>query len=776
MMSIISTYGFYYPAPFFASLHLITLTLFNLLLKLHSDSSSCAYQKVMPLWPICCLEYSTARSKSTSRNSSIPIQKDLHSLLILIQYSQINDLHSLPYFFSRELSDDALMHLIDALCKLSWEAMEISYSNREPSLFAVAKLLETSLVNLNRRKILWVPVTDHLLKVCQHPQVKMREWGAEALTCLVKNVLTLKDLERNEKKLYLASLQSASSINHADIRQKQLDCVIQILQGSGESIGEGWPQILDIIGAINDSQNENLIRIAFQSLQLIIKDFLSSIPTLYLVLVVDTVAKFGSQTQEMNVALTAVSSLWDTADFLFQNRRTIEENLDDRNVPSGDDNKDPNSVLPAYDCLWMSLFAKLGDLCTDSRPSLRKSASQTLFATLTTHGEILDTRLWSAVLWQVLFPLLERVRLSTDSASDEKLVETSKFMGVNNMSTSGSSGSILLHHSRNTAHKQWSETQVLTLCGVIRIFCLKRDQFLSSIDHFERAWISLLSYIESSAQSKNIEVSLAALRGFKDVLCVSSPPSSHSLITPDQSSHDNHFNLPSSSKINCSIPSSHKKLWSTAWKVWSSIGMHHMSLILSEAGNGEAHSTTNHKISKDDSNSSPGNPPSQAFLSSLIRIFPFIFSPIKESFGTDDFKKLFMIFEKCLSAPIDTATQTFMISTSSTLSGPQDSNSHTIPLSPLQEAIIFVMETLQSDLLANLSLSESRNYVEKLLPTLINQFLLFSNYACFSLAQKSFNHSQNGKSIAMVRLSPASNFFECIIFEEIYSLTFYLEL
>ena len=36
---------------------------------------------------------------------------------------------------------------------------------QEPSLFAVAKLLETGLVNLSRFEVLWKPVTAHLLEV-----------------------------------------------------------------------------------------------------------------------------------------------------------------------------------------------------------------------------------------------------------------------------------------------------------------------------------------------------------------------------------------------------------------------------------------------------------------------------------------------------------------------------------------------------------------------------------------------------------------------------------
>jgi hypothetical protein len=65
----------------------------------------------------------------------------------------------------------------------------IQYLTQEPSLFAVAKLLETGLVNLNRVEVLWRPVTNHLLEVSSHPLNRMREWGIEAITTLVRSAI-----------------------------------------------------------------------------------------------------------------------------------------------------------------------------------------------------------------------------------------------------------------------------------------------------------------------------------------------------------------------------------------------------------------------------------------------------------------------------------------------------------------------------------------------------------------------------------------------------------
>lgn len=61
---------------------------------------------------------------------------------------------------------------------------------------------------------------------------------------------------------------------------------------------------------------------------------------------------------------------------------------------------------------------------------------------------------------QVLFHLLDCVRTASTTADKEKI--------------ESGGGNILIHHSRDTAEKQWAETWVLTLAGVARIFNTRR--------------------------------------------------------------------------------------------------------------------------------------------------------------------------------------------------------------------------------------------------------------------------------------------------------------
>ena len=87
---------------------------------------------------------------------------------------------------------------------------------------------------------------------------------------------------------------------------------------------------------------------------------------------------------------------WNISDNFFQNRQRIKAELD----KAPPDSKQQDS-LPPFDALWMCLFQRLGDLCVDSRPAVRKSAGQTLFSTVSAHGALLQQDTWRVVLWKV---------------------------------------------------------------------------------------------------------------------------------------------------------------------------------------------------------------------------------------------------------------------------------------------------------------------------------------------------------------------------------------
>ncbi|XP_030678174.1 protein MON2 homolog isoform X10 [Nomascus leucogenys] len=655
----------------------------------------------------------------------------------------ISNILSRLFESSQYLDDVSLHHLINALCSLSLEAMDMAYgNNKEPSLFAVAKLLETGLVNMHRIEILWRPLTGHLLeKVCQHPNSRMREWGAEALTSLIKAGLTFNHdppLSQNQRLqlLLLNPLKEMSNINHPDIRLKQLECVLQILQSQGDSLGPGWPLVLGVMGAIRNDQGESLIRTAFQCLQLVVTDFLPTMPCTCLQIVVDVAGSFGLHNQELNISLTSIGLLWNISDYFFQRGETIEKELNKEEAAQQKQAEEKGVVLnrpfhpaPPFDCLWLCLYAKLGELCVDPRPAVRKSAGQTLFSTIGAHGTLLQHSTWHTVIWKVLFHLLDRVRESSTTADKEKI--------------ESGGGNILIHHSRDTAEKQWAETWVLTLAGVARIFNTRR-YLLQPLGDFSRAWDVLLDHIQSAALSKNNEVSLAALKSFQEILQIVSPVRDSEkpetppvvnvpvpvLIGPISGMSRPFVRTDSIGERLGRYSSSEPpivtdeledlNLWWAAWNTWYRIGSE----------------STKPPITFDKLTFIP----SQPFLTALIQIFPALYQHIKTGFNMDDLQKLGVILHSAISVPISSDASPFIL----------PSYTEAV-LTSLQEAVLTALDVLQK------AICVGPENMQIMYPAIFDQLLAFVEFSCKppQYGQLETKHIANAKYNQIQLFAPA---------------------
>lgn len=168
--------------------------------------------------------------------------------------------------------------------------------------------------------------------------------------------------------------------------------------------------------------SEALVRRGFQALQLVISDYLPALPTSEVPLCIVVATKFALQQVDINISLTAVGLLWSVGDHLFHSQGAMP--VDGHKacskmapLPSDIVANIPNVAVPPIlypflksvqspspqlaNRLWLLLFASLSDLCADPRAAVRKSASQTLFSTVTAHGTLLEDRSWGVVLWMV---------------------------------------------------------------------------------------------------------------------------------------------------------------------------------------------------------------------------------------------------------------------------------------------------------------------------------------------------------------------------------------
>ncbi|KAI8376178.1 uncharacterized protein BYT42DRAFT_573702 [Radiomyces spectabilis] len=413
-----------------------------------------------------------------------------------------------------------------------------------------------------------------------------------------------------------------------------------------------------------------LIKVAFASLQLICTDFLSLLSPDCLRQCIATLGSFGMQSEDLNISLTAVGLLWNLADFIQTQRLEVVKNAEselmsgetakgedeiakeDMNVDQPIENEQSRKV---YNILWMILLLQLSHTCTDWRPEVRNGANQTLFRTIMMNGNMLSEELWNACLWQVLFPLLDAVKMSSIRAS--RMMLSARSAGSSPPMERDSSG-FMLHHSRDTAEKQWDETKVLVLTGMAGIF----NDFLSQLyrlPRFEQAWSLLLVHLEDSCLQSSQEVALASIKSFRSIVTLSPEFEIDEKIT---------------------------KLWRQALGSWETIGGGIMSSKLSEKElqeiqarrrpvDLELHSLT---LSLSSSTISPISEDfTQDTLTAYVNMFIALHRVIAPTFNLEDLGSLLGVLRNVMVYPTSPQYR------------PDIDN-----LSPLQEAILEVFQVL----------------------------------------------------------------------------------
>ncbi|KAL6582312.1 hypothetical protein OROMI_006326 [Orobanche minor] len=364
------------------------------------------------------------------------------------------------------------------------------------------------------------------------------------------------------------------------IRVGSVKILLHVLERHGEKLRYSWPSILEMLRSVAHASEKDLIALGFQSLRVIMNDGLPSVPFHCLHECISVAGAYSTQKTELNISLTAIGLLWIATDFIVKglmhsaNEKNVtdQRNYDKQEEPAPDshDKVTETAYFPdavEHDKLLFSVFSLLHGLGADERPEMKKhpclmsillfaffthfpvtiayicescsmmisslllhmtvargrtsgckvrnSAIRMLFQTLGSHGQKLSKSMWEDCLWNYVFPMLDHAsHLAATSSKDE-------WQGRELGTRKGKSVHMLIHHSRNTAQKQWDETLGLLLGGITRIF-RSFFPFLRSIRNFQSVG-SLCFFIKNCILNGSKEVALAAIN------CLQSTVVSHSL-------------------------------------------------------------------------------------------------------------------------------------------------------------------------------------------------------------------------------------------------------
>lgn len=197
---------------------------------------------------------------------------------------------------------------------------------------------------------------------------------------------------------------SATRAIELEIHRAGLEALNAILEHAGQSLIAGWEIVFEIIASVFDAtmvwtrdtkphdqssshsgrlgasqRSTRLIRTSFSSLELICSDFLTSLPTSCVLVLVDALFAFSSQKDDLNISLTTITFFWNVSDFL--QSKGDYSTKGDMLTGNAESEKDLLEIVERTDAdshsaLWMLLLLRLTGVSKDSRAEVRNGEPQ----------------------------------------------------------------------------------------------------------------------------------------------------------------------------------------------------------------------------------------------------------------------------------------------------------------------------------------------------------------------------------------------------------------
>ncbi|GAA5936680.1 hypothetical protein JCM1841_000223 [Sporobolomyces salmonicolor] len=236
-----------------------------------------------------------------------------------------------------------------------------------------------------------------------------------------------------------------------------------------------------------------LVRTSFPSLQLICSDFLGGLTVDDLRDCIGTLAEFGKQIEEVNVALTAGGLLWSVSDHVQAKRK------------GGDDEA-------AYGELWMYLLHQLLNLCRDTRQEVRDAAITNIFRSISMYGTTLSRQTWETCCWEIIFPLVEEITAAIQ-LHNHRAADGDGALAEEEVVPQASGPPIRL------VDKQWDDSKTLALRSMGDVFFDYLPKIVKT-GRYEGIWLALVGHLRQSFVEDRPLPATAAMQALEKVLTV----------------------------------------------------------------------------------------------------------------------------------------------------------------------------------------------------------------------------------------------------------------
>eukprot|EP00759_Apiculatamorpha_spiralis_P058716 PhF_6_TR927/c1_g1_i1/m.1597 len=397
---------------------------------------------------------------------------------------------------SKFVEDKALLQMIQGLVQVS---TDISVGREplkaRPGYFSLMKMALAIKHNMPRLALIQEICSTHFITMATTGEDQ--EMRKVAVECTGATLTTYFQQGRlagsgSTTELDIAMFGTLSTIqkksNDGEVRYMALLELNKVFQVVGQSFGTACMSMtLVMLQTAAEASTSDEVTYGYRTVELICHDFLSVLDNDSMLQLIQCVAAYIHQTstgERVSLNLSAIQLVWQIGDYC---------------------STKTNASLSVH---WLALFALLRDASLDTRPEVRHGALKTLFSLLVTHGKALPEATRPKVLWDILVRLMTSLQAVVASHEEHP--------SVGGMDESPSK--LLVHHTRNTAAKQWSETVAVTVEGCVRAARVFNEEGASSIGTWTDFLKSLTAYITHAVLSLSDEVSCIGIKSLNALI------------------------------------------------------------------------------------------------------------------------------------------------------------------------------------------------------------------------------------------------------------------
>lgn len=222
----------------------------------------------------------------------------------------------------------------------------------------------------------------------------------------------------------------------ADAAEGGLEALYTVLESTGHKLeDQTWVRVVEAVAVVPSSDHSSsdwtaASQVGFRCLKLIVDDFLEDAAKSATTALLECCSAFGSARHDINTSLTAIGLLWTIAD-----------------QDSGTESVD-------------RALAKLVLLSGDLRAEVRNCSVNTLFSCIVGRGPKFTGEQWESCICKTIFDVYDAATPDTENngnaLKEESPAKKSRYQ-------------VSVHHSRDSADKQWVATQALVLKGMCRL-------------------------------------------------------------------------------------------------------------------------------------------------------------------------------------------------------------------------------------------------------------------------------------------------------------------